>query len=266
MDDRHLAALVGGLDKSGDLLVREGRPLHFIGGEIVLDELDEVGSFGDAGVDEGLQIRPGLDGRDAHPELRAMAARDGAEDARRDKEGLHRRGGPALGGLDLLQQIRTHEHVDEDRDAEGQALLEGVRREDVVMGVDEAGQEGPALAVNDRDARGGRQVCAHGGDAAVADEDVRLGPYALAIEDAHAANKEGRGGGGFVLERVRGSSEGRHGQDGPYQRFHRRPPSVFRMNVAMSSTTCGATLPCLSIYSSGDGMPSASKKRWLHLG
>jgi hypothetical protein len=77
--DRELAALVCRIDDGLDGRLVERRPIERVRTAIVKYDLDVIGTFRDARVDERLRRVGRRDRRDRQTELRAMTARRGHE-------------------------------------------------------------------------------------------------------------------------------------------------------------------------------------------
>ena len=56
VDDRELPAFLCGVDRRRKHSAVDGRDLHSVGRAVVVDDLDVVGTLGDARIDEGLRV------------------------------------------------------------------------------------------------------------------------------------------------------------------------------------------------------------------
>jgi hypothetical protein len=191
VNDGQLLAEMRGGDGRGKGLAIEGGTVEAESAAIVLDQLDVVGAFGDAGIDERLGILgPGERG-DRDPELGAVAAGGGDESA----------GGAQVGATEAFAGVllRAHdgghrlkgEHIEVGRDSEGQGGLEVFGRLNVGVGIDEAGEEALARGVDDVRAGGRHEVRTNRLNFAVDDEDGGAREHSDAIEDAGVLNESG---------------------------------------------------------------------------
>ena len=179
-----------------------------------------------AGVLEGAPQEPGaLDGaavvREAggaevgeHAHLGQLGALEPARDGRHEADrhaGLERRaleeGLEQRGRVEHGVRVRHREHgavaAGGGRGRAGREVLLVLlaRRAQVDVRVDEAGEHGQALAVDDLRAGGRVEIGAERRDEAVADEQVVAGVEAFArVVEPHAAHEHGRGGAGPLHE------------------------------------------------------------------
>ena len=197
VDDRHFLAPVGRGHDRRQFFVAQSRPRDSVRGSVVFDDLDVIRSLGDPRVDERPRVAGAGERGDLLAELGPVAAGSRDEHAGRSQVGTRCDSMAGLLRANASRERRIGEHVQFGRHAELHGSLQRIAA-GVRMGVDEAGQQGLAGAVNQIGARGRRKVRAQRGDVIAVDDDGDVWKKALAVEHAYVHQRgacASRGGG-----------------------------------------------------------------------
>jgi hypothetical protein len=177
------------LGQRGDRRHVQRRHRHRPAGAVVVEHLQVRRTFGDAIGDEPLGVpRPGH-GREGRVHHARVPARCRGPDAGRSHVGGVR---PGCLGQGVADRVRLAEHVEHGRDAERERLP-GRAGQEVHVGVDQPGHEGPAVGVDVLVAGPAQGVVADGVDAPVREPHGGVVGEALAVEDAGAGDGRGHG-------------------------------------------------------------------------
>jgi hypothetical protein len=174
VDDSHLVPGVSGFDEGGDRGQVERRPGERISRSVIQNDLDEIGPFGDPGVDERAGFPGPPERRDLESVLCPVTAGGRGQDPRGDEEGPSSGFSRRLVLFQGFHQVGGGEHVDDRRDAEDERLSERFSGDDVDVGVDESGEEGLPRPVDDLGPRRGLRFRSHRRDPAAFEYNVRL--------------------------------------------------------------------------------------------
>jgi hypothetical protein len=149
MDDGELVSRVRRPHESRERFTadRGDRPAELL--TVLGDDLDVVGPLGDPRGDERLGLSGRVDRRNLHAVLGAMSAGRRGERAGRNEVGTVPRAPGRLLGAHPGGELVVGEHVELGRDAKDGRLAQVLGRERVRVCVDQPGQQGLPLPVDD---------------------------------------------------------------------------------------------------------------------
>jgi hypothetical protein len=158
---------------------------------ILVNDLDVVGAFRYACVDECLRILRPFDGRNGEAVLGSVPAGRGDDRDRGAQIGHPGAAGPGELGSQVPGTSHQIEHVELGGHSEHQSLFKSVP-EGVRMAVDQARQERSALTFDDPGAFRRGDSLSYSRNPAIHHQDIPRGKHPVTVEHPHRAKQDGR--------------------------------------------------------------------------